>query len=79
MEQFGISLFNEGFGFKPQECATAADRSVHLKALRRMKESLQPAESVVLSTARLRTDTKGVESIQHHTDPTSDLAPCQDR
>ncbi|XP_067239734.1 nesprin-2-like isoform X8 [Chanodichthys erythropterus] len=61
-----------------EECATAADRSVHLKALRRMKESLQPAESVVLSTAHLRVDTKGVESIQHHTDPTSDLAPCQD-
>ncbi|XP_077075807.1 nesprin-2a [Siphateles boraxobius] len=61
-----------------EECARASERSVHLEALRRIKESLQSAESVLLHTAHLRTDTKRVESIQHHTDSTSDLAPCQD-
>ncbi|XP_016380976.1 nesprin-2-like [Sinocyclocheilus rhinocerous] len=59
-------------------CATAAVRSVHLEALRSITESLQPAESVLLSTTHLRTDTKKVETVQCRTDSTNDLAPCQD-
>ncbi|RXN16323.1 nesprin-2-like protein [Labeo rohita] len=59
-------------------CATAAERSVHLEALRRITESLQATESVLLRTTHLRTDAKRVESAQHHTDSTSDLTPCQD-
>lgn len=66
------------FGFKPQVCATAAERSVHLEALRRIAESLQATESVLLSTSHQRTDTERVENVQRHTDSTSDCAPCQD-
>ncbi|XDV42021.1 hypothetical protein PO909_010774 [Leuciscus waleckii] len=73
-----MDLLSQSVRAQWEECAKASERSVHLDALRRIKESLQPAESVLLSTAHLRTDTKRVESIQHHTDSTSDLAPCQD-
>ncbi|KAK7133211.1 hypothetical protein R3I94_015172 [Phoxinus phoxinus] len=73
-----MDLLSQSVRAQWEECARASERSVHLEALRRIKESLQPAESVLLSTADLRTDTKRAESIQHHTDSTSDLAPCQD-
>ncbi|KTG32141.1 hypothetical protein cypCar_00008446 [Cyprinus carpio] len=80
---FIISLLSKSlelvwFWFTPQVCATAAERSVHLEALRRITESLHPAESVLLSTTHRRTDTKKVESVQCCTDSRSDLAPCQD-
>ncbi|KAF4099427.1 hypothetical protein G5714_019553 [Onychostoma macrolepis] len=72
-----MDLLSQSVRAQWEVCATAAERSVHLEALRRITERLQPTESVLLSTTHLRTDTK-VENVQRHTDSTSDLAPCQD-
>ncbi|KAG1964264.1 nesprin-2 [Pimephales promelas] len=67
-----MDLLSQSARAQWEECARASEHSVHLEVLRRFKESLQPAESVLLSTAHTRTDTKRVESIQHRAD-------CQDR
>ncbi|KAK2883496.1 hypothetical protein Q8A67_017133 [Cirrhinus molitorella] len=71
-----MDLLSQSVRTQWEVCATAAERSVHLEALRRIAKSLQATESVLLSTTHLRTDTKWVESI--HTDSTSDLTPCPD-
>ncbi|XP_016149734.1 nesprin-2-like [Sinocyclocheilus grahami] len=73
-----MDLLSQSVRAQWEVCATAAERSVHLEALRKIAESLQPTESVLLRTTHLRTDTERVENIQRHTDSTSDLAPCQD-
>uniref|UniRef100_A0A9J7Z0W8 Calponin-homology (CH) domain-containing protein n=1 Tax=Cyprinus carpio carpio TaxID=630221 RepID=A0A9J7Z0W8_CYPCA len=73
-----MDLLSQSVRAQWEVCATAAERSVHLEALRRITESLHPAESVLLSTTHRRTDTKKVESVQCCTDSRSDLAPCQD-
>ncbi|XP_052390559.1 nesprin-2 isoform X4 [Carassius gibelio] len=73
-----MDLLSQSVRAQWEVCATAAERSVHLEALRRITETLQPRESVLLSPTHLRTDTQKVESVQCRTDSTSDLAPCQD-
>ncbi|XP_056337477.1 nesprin-2a [Danio aesculapii] len=74
-----MDLLSQSVRTQWEVCTTAADCSVHLGALRRIKESLESAESVPLSTPHQRTDTQRVEGVQHLTVSSSDLAPCQDR
>ncbi|XP_043093802.1 nesprin-2 isoform X3 [Puntigrus tetrazona] len=68
-----MELLSQSVRAEWEVCATASERSVHLEALRRITEHLQPTESTTL----LRTD-KRVESVQRLTGSTSDLTPFQD-
>ncbi|XP_059369612.1 nesprin-2-like [Carassius carassius] len=73
-----MDLLSQSVRAQWEVCATAAERSVHLEALSRISESLQPTESVLPSTTHQRTDTERAENVQCQTHSTSDFAPCQD-
>ncbi|XP_052441872.1 nesprin-2-like isoform X3 [Carassius gibelio] len=73
-----MDLLSQSVRAQWEVCATEAERSVHLEALRRISEILQATESVLPSTTHQRTDTERAENVQCHTHSTSDFAPCQD-
>ncbi|XP_051511030.1 LOW QUALITY PROTEIN: nesprin-2-like [Myxocyprinus asiaticus] len=74
-----MDLFCQFARVQWEESATAVEHSGCLEALKTINESLQHKESFLLATTHLMMDTERVETVQHHTDSTGDLTPCQDK